>query len=86
VSHEQFDTRLAFFTPKRTDDLRPIPQAMIGCLGEWQCSWVIEEGSYEGQHAWLQMDSFGLDDFIGWVPTEDLEFPSVEQQAPRESA
>jgi len=65
---KQYDKFRAVFKPKRIDDLNPDCKQHIGKPYEWQASWIIESGQYEGQWACMNNEP-GL---IGWAPECDL--------------
>ena len=66
-----FDEIDATFKPKRGDDLQEGVRGFVGRRFRWRAAWMIEEGPYAGQFAWLPLDNDAR--VIGWVPTEDLE-------------
>lgn len=61
--------RRAIFKPIRTDDLQNNADLAIGREIEVTFAWVIENGEYEGQNAYISTG-----EFIGWLPECDLEF------------
>lgn len=69
-------TQRATFTPKRTDDLKPGTDALIGQSFEWRGLWVVTEedgGNYVGQTLWELVDAeVARKHNFGWVPDEDL--------------
>lgn len=64
----------ATFDPARADDLAPGVVEWIGWRGEWQASWLIQEGPYEGD--WHCMTLPGQEgpppDVFVWAPSSDL--------------
>ena len=72
---------LAYFRPRRTDNLKPDAVAMIGREGVFEALWVIEpEHEYAGEWA-MRFPRDWLSDttpFV-WVPIGDLEI--VERYA-----
>lgn len=59
----------AVFSPKVRRDIHP---GALGAL-DMRLTWITQgpapESVYPGQDAWLPV---GVDDFPGWVPTQDL--------------
>jgi hypothetical protein len=64
------DTVRAVFKPKRIDDLRTDAVECIGQVAVWYEAWVIEDGPYEGQRAFIA-EQPRLP--MGWVPESDLD-------------
>ena len=73
----------AIFKPKRTDDLRPEIQNLIGREFVFQCTdYGYEDGPYPGQYRWYALadgeQAVGRawgpmhPDIHHWVPDEDL--------------
>jgi hypothetical protein len=73
---EPFDTFIATFQPRRTDDLKPGVAEWIGWSGVWQAMWMIQEGEstkFVGQWACApQYDRNTVSLPFAWVPDEDL--------------
>lgn len=78
IQYELGDKIGAIFRPKKTDNLKPGAEQLVGEYLELDYLWTIDEEdspSYAGQVAW------GIDPDIAehlrlgffWVPTEDLE-------------
>lgn len=73
TSYHRFDLVTATFSPKKTDDLKPGVADWIERWLVWQASWVIDDGPYEGQMAFLpHADPYSPREYLGWVPECDL--------------
>lgn len=61
----------ATWRPNRPDDVMPAARPALGKRLTWIKQGPIREdgGPYDGQDAWLPV---GLENFPGWVPSEDL--------------
>jgi hypothetical protein len=73
---EQFDRFIATFQPKRTDDLKPGAEAIIGKRLEWEASYVIDQedgAEYAGQFACaLLSEDPDVPGLFVWTPACDL--------------
>lgn len=73
MSHEEIgvgDKFSGVFRPKALDTLKPDVVQHIGKTIHVHAGWVVEEGPYAGQWAFVVEDR---DICIGWVPREDIE-------------
>lgn len=72
TDHDQFDEVDATFAPTRRDNLKPDVEDFIGRRLRWRAMWIIEDGPYEGQIAWMPVHAHEFAPGVAWVPTEDL--------------
>jgi len=70
TAYAQFAVIRARFEPKRRDNLRPAAVASIGLETTWRAMYVMDEGEYEGQMAFITQDP--AINVGGWVPECDL--------------
>ena len=82
--YEQCDVVTATYLPQKMTDLKPWAAAWIGTRMLWTAAWVIEEGPYAGQWAFIPRttnDERPLNPPpFGWAPLCDLA-DAVREQA-----
>ena len=70
---KQYDIVEATFSPSSTADLQHNAEACIGKRYRWMASWLVEDGSCEGQWAMTPYPLAPMDDRkFAWVPESDL--------------
>lgn len=68
---QQFDIVRATFQPWTLETLKEEAVSWIGWRGEWEASWIIEEGSYKGMFAMSIRCTDPHPPFC-WAPQADL--------------
>lgn len=71
---QQFQKITATFKPIHIDTLRDECKQYIGQRLAFYAGWIIEEGRYAGQMAYIPLHS----DLFYWLPEEDLEDIEIE--------
>jgi hypothetical protein len=68
-----YDTVTATFMPVLRHDLKPQAREAIGQTGTWTAAWIIEDGHYKGQWAFMPDELLWQRTRLAWVPEEDLQ-------------